>query len=328
MAFPSIPTGGRVIVGNQADANTPRTFPDLSTLTKNSGDLLIAIIVCYQSSLTSAIFSSWGASFTELLDVGVSTQHCVGIAYKWSDGTESGTFTVAQAGTITGHASMIVLSIEGAHDSTPPESLTALATNTTAAADPGSLDPAGWAAEDTLWISVIGSGMTSGTSTWTATGTTAPANYTNRVDTNTTDNSTIGQTEAAVAFRQLNASSEDVGTGGVDTSNARNCATVIAVRPAASTAHTVTPSDTLALADARALDAGKGLADTLALADARALAAGKGLADALALTDLLDRTATFERAVADPVALADNADPVNVPGAGETPVVREISLTM
>lgn len=232
MAFPTIPTvaAGRVLTTNQADTSGTRTFPDLSSLTKASGDLLLAIICTYQST-TNPQFSSWGGSFTEFTDQGTSTTQGIGAAYKWSTGSETGTFTVTQAATITGHASMVLLAIPGAHASTAPEAGT-IANGTSAAADPGSFNPAGWDAEDTLWVSVIASGMTSGTGSWTATGTTAPTNYVDRVDSNTADNSTVGQTEIAVAFRQLNASSEDVGTGGVDTSNARNSALVIAVRPA------------------------------------------------------------------------------------------------
>lgn len=239
MAFPTIPTGGRVLVVTQANTTSPRTFPDLSSLTKNSGDLLVAIIVGYQSSLTSAIWSSWGSSFTELLDIGVSTQHCVGVAYKWSTGSETGTFTVAQAGTITGHAAMILLSIPGAHQTEVPAILAALATGTSAAADPGSLDPAGWAAEDTLWIAVAGSGETSTSGSYGEI-TAAPTNYTSLAVTGISSDA-VGGVQAAVAFRQLNASSEDVGTFSQDLSNARNCATVIAVRPAPE-AQTVSPS--------------------------------------------------------------------------------------
>lgn len=233
MAFPTIPTvaAGRVMHTNQTDTSQTRTFPNLGGLTKDAGDLLIAIIATYQST-TNPQFSSWGGSFTEISDQGSSTTMGIGVAYKWSDGTEGGTFTVTQATTITGHASMFLLSIPGAHLSTPPEVGTK-ADGTTAAADPGAFDPSAWGTEDTLWISVVASGMTSGTGSWTATGTTAPTNYTNRVDSNKTDNSTTGEVELAVAFRQLNAASEDVGTAGVDTSNARNSALVIAVRPRA-----------------------------------------------------------------------------------------------
>jgi hypothetical protein len=235
MAFPTIPTGGRVLVAN-IDGTGTRTFPDLSGLTKNSGDLLIAIIVAYQSSSGQgapggSVFSSWGGGFTEFCDqmtTNTSTM-AIGAAYKWSTGSETGTFTVAQAATITGGASLILLSIPAAHASTPPEAGT-IADGTTAAADPGSFAPS-WGADDTLWISVVASGMTASGGTWTATGTTAPASYTDRVDTNRADDSTVGRVEGAVAFQQLNAASEDPGTAGVDVSNARNSALVIAVRP-------------------------------------------------------------------------------------------------
>lgn len=235
MGFPTIPTvaAGRVLFANQADTTATRTFPAFSGLTYSDGDLLLAIVTTYQST-TNPQFSSWSNGFTELSaggDQGSATTMGVGIAYKIASGTEAGSLTVTQAATITGHASMCLLAIPLAHASTAPEAGT-IANGTSAAADPGSFNPAGWGTEDTLWISVAVSGMTSGTGSWTATGTAAPTSYTDRADSNTTDNSTVGQTEIAVAFRQLNAASEDVGTAGVDLSNARNSALVIAVRPA------------------------------------------------------------------------------------------------
>lgn len=240
MAFPTIPTvaASRVLFSNQANATSPRTFTaGLTNLTKNSGDLLIAIVAGYSSSAASgAVFSSWTSGFTEASDqmTTVGGTICIGVAYKWSDGTETGDFSVAQASAL-GHSSTCLLSIAGAHASTPPEVGT-IADGVGAAADPGSFNPSGWDAEDTLWIGVAASGMTSGTGSWTATGTTYPTNYTGGADSNTTDNSTVGQTEIAVCFRQLNAASEDLGTFGVDTSNARNSALIIAVRPAPVTA--------------------------------------------------------------------------------------------
>lgn len=237
MAFPTIPTvaDGRVLVANQANTTAVRTFPDLSGLTKNAGDLLIAICVVYQSSAAAgAVFSGWSAGWTEFKDAGGTTSNMsIGLAYKWSTGSETGTIQVTQAATIVGFASMILLSIPGAHPSTPPEA-GAIANGTSGAADPVSFDPSGWAAEDTLWIAVAGSGETSGTGTWTAIAS-APTNYTGLVDTAKADTSTVGECEAAVAFRQLNASAEDVGPFSVDTSNARNSALLIAVRPAALT---------------------------------------------------------------------------------------------
>lgn len=237
MAFPTIPTvaDGRILTGFEGDSSTTRTFPDLTNLTKNAGDMIIAIIAGYQSAASpGAVFDTWGVlidliEFTDQMTTSGSTM-CIGAAYKISDGTETGTFAVVEASP-TGHAAMIVFSIPGAHQTTPPEAGT-IADHTSAQANPGSFNPSNWDAEDTLWISVIASGMTASGGSWTGTGTAAPANYTDRVDTNTPDNSIVGQVELAVAFRQLNAASEDVGTGGADVSNARNSALLIAVRPA------------------------------------------------------------------------------------------------
>jgi hypothetical protein len=236
MAFPTIPTvaAGRVLFANQADAVGTRTFPNLSSLTKSSGDLLIAIAVGYQSAGTSgAVYSSWGGSFTETSDQMTTSGStmCIGVAHKWSLGTETGTFTVTQASP-TGHASMCLLSIAGAHASTPPEAGT-IANGTSAANDPGSFNPAGWDVEDTLWIAVDGNGMTSGTGAWGKIGAGTLTNYSNQANSNTTDSSTIGQTEIGVAFRQVAAASEDRGAVSThDLSNTRNSGLIIAVRPA------------------------------------------------------------------------------------------------
>lgn len=231
MAFPTIPTtgAGRVLTATQADTSATRTFPSLSGLTKNSGDLLLAIITASPSDAESgAKFSSWGASFTEFFDDSGGGSG-IAAAYKWSTGSETGTFTVTQAATISGHASFHLLSIPGAHPTTPPEA-GALATGSNSAADPASFNPAGWDAEDTLWIAVGSCREFATGGSFTAMAS-APANYSSYVDTGISAD-VIGGIEGAVAFRQLNAASEDVGGFGLDTSNARNSAVLIAVRPA------------------------------------------------------------------------------------------------
>jgi hypothetical protein len=236
MAFPTVPTtaGSRILFTNQADALGTRTFPSLTSLTKNSGDLLLAIIVSYQDAgVSGAVFSSWGGSFTETSDQMTTSGStmAIGVAHKWSSGSETGTFTVTQASP-TGHASMCLMSIAGAHASTVPEVGT-IANGTSAANDPGSFNPAGWDVEDTLWIAVDGNGMTSGTGSWTACGAGTLTNYSGQADSNTTDSSTIGQTEIVVSFRQVAAASEDRGAVSThDLSNARNSGLIIAVRPA------------------------------------------------------------------------------------------------
>ena len=229
MTFPTIPTGGRILTNVQADTTATRTFPSLSSLTKNSGDLLIAICVAYQTGTgTNAAFSGWTGSFTEFHDSATSTTMAIGLAYKFSSGSETGTIAVTQAGTITGHAAMILMSIPGAHASTPPEA--GGRASGTGASDPTSLDPSGWGAEDTLWMVVRGSGETATTGSYTGLSTPA-TNYGSSTQTGISLDA-VGGVEAGVAFRQLNASSEDPGAGTADTSNARDAAVVVAVRPA------------------------------------------------------------------------------------------------
>jgi len=170
----------------------------------------------------------------------------IGAAYKWSDGAETGTFDVSQA-SVTGHAAMFLLAIPGAHASTPPEG-GSRADGTTAAADPAAFNPAGWDAEDTLWIAVAGSGETGTGGAFTGLAS-APANYGDYAETGISADA-VGGVEGAAAFRQLNAASENVAGFSVDVSNARNAAIVIAVRPAAAGATPVTGAGALATLEA------------------------------------------------------------------------------
>jgi hypothetical protein len=233
VAFPTVPTvaDGRVLTTNQLDTVAARTFPNIGSLTKGVGDLLLALVVAYQSSVTNSAFSSWGGGFTEFFDSGTSTTLAMGAAYKWSTGSETGTFSVTQAATITGHASMILLAIPGAHATTPPQA-GSRADGTSSAALPAAFNPSAWDVEETLWIAFAANGMTSGTGSWQANNA-GPTNYTDYVGTAPPDNSTVGQVGGAVAFRQLSAASEQPGGFSTDTSNAKNSAAVIAVRPAA-----------------------------------------------------------------------------------------------
>ena len=232
MAFPDIPTvaGSRVLEQVQANTTAARTFPSLTSLTKNAGDLLIAICCAYQSSAAAgAVFGTWGASFTEFADVGGTTSNMsIGCAYKFSTGSETGTFSVTQAATITGHAALFLLSISGAHASSPPEA-GAIANGTASAADPAALNPS-WGALETLWISIGANGETGTAGAFTGPSA-SPTNYSGDVITALSADA-AGGVQCGIGFRQNNTASEDVGTWSLDTSNARNSALVIAVRPA------------------------------------------------------------------------------------------------
>lgn len=290
MTFPTIPTvaAGRALSSLQANTTATRTFPNLSSITKNPGDLLLAIILAYQGppTGTDAAFSGWGAGFTECHDSATSGTMAIGIAYKWSDGTESGTFTVTQAGAalITGHAVMAVLSIPGAHPTTPPE-VGGRASGTNTAATPGALNPADWDVEDALWLMVGGCGETSGTGSFTGIASGNPTNYTGAITTNITADA-VGGLNASVAFRELAAASEDPPAFSNDTSNARWGAVTIAIRPAP------------APADLMVADSAHGhTTDAVALTQVHSLAAADSAhghsADAVVLTQV------HELAVAD-----------------------------
>jgi len=210
MAFPTIPTAaaGRVLSVTATSPAGTHTSPSLTSLTKNSGDLLIAIVIIYDGNSTNAEFSSWGGGFTEFGDFAGTATMGIGCAYKWSDGTETGTFTVTSADTSTNDSAFFLLSIEGAHATTPPEAGSFV--TGTGSSDPASFNPAGWDAEDTLWIAVGGSGETGTGGIYTGI-TAAPTNYTDYADSGISADA-VGGVEGAVAFRQLNAASEDVGT--------------------------------------------------------------------------------------------------------------------
>lgn len=230
MAFPTIPTvaAGRILFTLNTAGGATKTFPDLSSLTKALGDLLIAIIVEYDGDSTDAEFSGWGGSFTEFVDQAGTGTMAIGCAYKWSTGSETGTFTVTTADTSTNDSVMILMAIPGAHDSTPPEA-TAMVNGT--AANVGVFNPAGWDAEETLWIMVGASGETGTGGSYTGIDG-APTNYTDLAQSGITADA-IGGVEAAVAFRQVNAASEDPDAWLMDTTNTRGAALLIAVRPAA-----------------------------------------------------------------------------------------------
>lgn len=245
MAFPSIPTvaGGRVLTSLNTTASTTQTFPNLSSLTKSSGDLLIAICCDgHSNSAASTEFSSWGGGFTEIVDVaggiGSVPVGAAGVAYKFSTGSETGTFTVTS--TASSQSGCVLLSISGAHASTAPSG-TGFAGTAGNALEPPSHDPAGWATEDTLWIAVgvIVENTTAGSFTGV---TAAPTNYTDFIETGITSD-TIGGVDGGVAFRQLNAASEDPGAFTSDTSATDWVSATVAVRPGAGgTPGTANPS--------------------------------------------------------------------------------------
>jgi hypothetical protein len=231
MAFPTIPTvgAGRLLTAVNTAGGATTTFPNLSSLTKQAGDLLIAIIFEYDGNSTNAEFSSWGGGFTEFGDFAGTATLSIGCAYKVSNGSETGTFTVTTADTSANDRVTILMSIPGAHASTAPEA-GGYVTGTNANGNAGSLDPAGWGTEDTLWIVAQGCGEDATTGSFTGLSTTPPTNYGSMATTGISAD-VVGGLEGGVVFRQNAAGSEDPSAWTNDTSNTRVGAITIAVRP-------------------------------------------------------------------------------------------------
>lgn len=231
MAFPTIPTSGAGTIVSQLNTagGATKTFTNiLNGLTKSSGDLLLAICVIYDGNSTNAEFSSWTAGWTEFGDIATTTTMGIGAAYKFSNGAESGNLAVTTADTSANDSAMIVMAIPGAHATSPPE-IGGTSSGTTSTATPNSISPS-WGAEDTLWIPICGCGEDATTGSFTGITNIPPTNYSNQLNTGISAD-VVGGIEAAVAFRQLNAASEDPGNFGNDTSNARWRCALIAVRP-------------------------------------------------------------------------------------------------
>ena len=225
MAFPTIPTGGRVISGFQTGTTPTRTFPNLNTLTSPAGELIVALVFGYQTGTgTNAAFSGWTGGFTEFGDFASTTTLAIGAAWKISNGAETGTFAVTQATVITGDAAFIVMSIPAGGNIVAGGA----ATGVSSTANSGSLTT-GFGAVDTLWITVAGCGEDATTGSFTGLAATNPTNYSNTVA-STISQDVVGGLNAAVSFRQLNAASEDPAALSSDTSNARWTAITLGVR--------------------------------------------------------------------------------------------------
>jgi len=240
MAFPVVPTAAAstLLQSNQATATTTHTFPNQSSLPNTPHALLLAIIVTYLGASTDAEFSGWPAGWSEFIDQAAnsSTVQAIGGAYKLdATGSESGTFNITSVGST--RSVMFLMEIVGASLTTAPQA-TPKANGTSAAADPAALDPSTWASEDTLWIAVAVNGETSLTGSFTGI-TAAPTNYTGYLDSGIIGGDVIGALEGAVAFRQLNTGSENVGVWSLDVGAAGNSALLIAIRPMAPVALTV-----------------------------------------------------------------------------------------
>jgi hypothetical protein len=220
MAFPSV---AAVNGGFDSTASTSHTFNLPSGIV--SGNLLIMFGT--MTNLSSDPTMTWPAGWTQLYSQAFDgTDAVFGKAdcyFRRADGGEGGSITVTvDVSSIESHTSY---RITGHHTTTDPEGGSATG-GKDVNPNPPDLNPAGWGAEDTLWIAAAQYGDNQGPDI-----TGFPASYTNtREDSNTVDSSAITGT----ARRELNAASENPGTF-TATSHIWGAGTV-AIRPAAAAA--------------------------------------------------------------------------------------------
>ena len=185
----------------------------------NSGDRLIAIVHYRNAGTWTTVPTGW-SNLAE--QGGGGSVGEMAVFEKIADGTEDGGTATWVTGTGT-TAAWQVIRISGAHASTAAEV-------TTTSGDSSSADPpsesASWGAENNLWLAVAGHSAASA-----AAFTIAPTNYLGFASNGASSGGSA--CSIAVAYRQLNASSEDPGTFTAGGSNRWWAAATIAVRPAA-----------------------------------------------------------------------------------------------
>lgn len=164
--------------------------------------------------------TTWPAGWSKVAEYASGTASRMVVARKFATGSESGNFTVSLSASEQG--CWRIIRITGAHASTEPE-VSSNATGVSTTPDPGSLNPANWDVEDTLWFAVEAAdhGNTDAVG--------FPANYTNGL---TDSSGGANGAHLGTARRNNRAASEDPGAFTVDQSEDWTAVT-IAVRPAA-----------------------------------------------------------------------------------------------
>lgn len=237
-----------------------------------SGDLLIAMISLENITSPGSQFSGWSDGFIEIKDktTGGTAGVSIGMAYKFSDGTEGANITVDTVD--TERAAHAMYRISGHNPSIAPEVSTG-ASGVSAAPDPDSLSPAG-GAKDYLWMVVCGFEQNSPIQTVD----TFPTNY----GSNQVNVSIFSGGLVAAATREASVATEDPGVFGLSGSDTWQAFT-LAVHPfEASVALTGTATATIEENDI--LDGGKTI--ILTLTDDTWVAAG-GAFDAIR-QDIID----------------------------------------
>lgn len=235
MAFPSVTTADTQTGSVTTNATTfPLTYPT----NLQNGDLILAFISSDGNQTTPG---TWPAGWVTNNWNGGQTTNSLVIAKKVSNGAETGTFNVTGLSSEQGPWRVIripaaqwegTLGTSFGNSASTDGSVTATnggSASTNANPDPPSNDPFNWAAEDTLWIAIAGN---DGTPTYSG----FPANYTQEDHSTSGGHSQssggAGGAGMGIAYRKLNASSENPGTFTL-TGSEQWATFTIAVRPAA-----------------------------------------------------------------------------------------------
>lgn len=191
MAFPVVEATATTVNETRATSH-PVNLPSGIT----AGDLLLMAFYS-RGSVTITWPSGWTEVDQYAYTAGVKNV-TGGIAYRIADGSEGSTVTV----TINSsrRIAAVIWRISGADTAVAPEFSRQAGDSTNP--DSPALTPS-WGAVDTLWLSI--EGHTNGASSVTS----YPANYSGGVQ--ALSSGSAGRADAAGAYRQLNASSEDPG---------------------------------------------------------------------------------------------------------------------
>lgn len=222
MAFPT-QVAGSPVAGNSA-ANVANPSSLISFPSGNVGDLLILSIVADGSAAYTTSSGTW----TSLGGSGGTTvsyfQTWYKVAQETGGNTGNDAFACTRAGT-EGYSWVVYrFDVSSIHSSTAPANGTiANSSAGSTAPNPPSLDPAGWATEDTTWLVIYGWDGNVAHSTY-------PANYTdNQITDRWANTNGVG---IAAATRDLAAGSEDPGAAAI-ASTEQWSANTYAIRPAA-----------------------------------------------------------------------------------------------
>lgn len=201
-----------------------------------SGDLILAFMGRDGGNSTG----TWPAGWVPTSFNGSASACSITAAKKVSDGTETGTFNVTGLSSEQGCWRVIRISgwegtlgttfLGGDANAGAVDKTGNVGSDTNP--DPLTLDPFNWATEDTLWIAVA---ACDGTPTFTG----FPTSYTQEDHTtaggHAASSGGAGGAGLAMAYRQLNAGSEDPGTFTISATE-QWAALTVAVRPAAAVA--------------------------------------------------------------------------------------------